>query len=64
VPFKRAIAQEMEVQAAVPQPPAGLPTRVETWPETWRELFLERSAIPQYVAGLSHAEADPRAENI
>jgi len=62
MPFKSAIARVMSLRAAVPQPPACLPARVETWPEAWRELFLERSGILQYDAGLSRDEADARAE--
>ncbi len=39
-----------------------LPLRVYDWPENWRELWRERSAIMQFEAGLTESEADREAE--
>ncbi|MBN1320527.1 MAG: hypothetical protein JXA87_06780 [Thermoleophilia bacterium] len=41
---------------------ADLPAKVADWPEEWREIWEERSAIMEYDGGLPRPEAKRQAE--
>lgn len=59
----RVAAVRPELIAALAEEAAGgLPARIATWPEAWRDAFEERAAIMEFDGDLPREAAEREAE--